>query len=125
VGLKQISGPNKAQSSFISDEYVAIMVQPLHKTIKVLAFAIARFRPLYISLETASDFSSSTNAFAVLQSLQKEAKEGIFIFRFVPSCSEYFYLKIGEFSCPHQLQRAYVTVEVQNRESISLTLRNT
>ncbi len=31
-GLKQKSTPNKAQSSFISDEYVPILVQPLDKT---------------------------------------------------------------------------------------------
>ena len=31
-GLKQKSTPNKAQSSFISDEYVSILVQPLDKT---------------------------------------------------------------------------------------------
>jgi site-specific DNA-cytosine methylase len=31
AGLKQISRPNKAQSSFISSENVAIMVQPLDK----------------------------------------------------------------------------------------------
>ena len=31
-GLKQISSPNKAQTSFISYEYVPIMVQPLYKT---------------------------------------------------------------------------------------------
>ncbi len=32
AGLRQISSPNKAQSSFVSKEYVAIVVQPLHKT---------------------------------------------------------------------------------------------
>ncbi len=32
TGLKQISSPNKAQSSFVSHEYVAVMVQPLNKT---------------------------------------------------------------------------------------------
>ena len=32
TGLRQISSPNKAQSSFISEEYVPILVQPLHKT---------------------------------------------------------------------------------------------
>jgi hypothetical protein len=31
AGLKQISRPNKAQSSFVSDEYVSIMIQPLKK----------------------------------------------------------------------------------------------
>ncbi|MGQ4646126.1 DUF3131 domain-containing protein [Lyngbya aestuarii] len=32
MGLRQISSPNKAQSSFVSKEYVPIVVQPLHKT---------------------------------------------------------------------------------------------
>jgi len=32
AGLKQISSPNKAQSRFISGEYVPILIQPLHKT---------------------------------------------------------------------------------------------
>jgi hypothetical protein len=32
TGLKQISTPNKAQSSFISDEYVSILIEPLHET---------------------------------------------------------------------------------------------
>ncbi len=32
--LKQKSSPNKAQTSFISYEYVAILVQPLDKTIR-------------------------------------------------------------------------------------------
>ena len=31
-GLRQISSPNKAQSRFISEEYVPIVIQPLHKT---------------------------------------------------------------------------------------------
>jgi hypothetical protein len=31
-GLKQISSPDKGQSSFIREEYVPIVVQPLHKT---------------------------------------------------------------------------------------------
>ncbi len=32
AGLRQISSPNKAQSGFVSNEYVPIVVQPLHKT---------------------------------------------------------------------------------------------
>jgi integrase/recombinase XerD len=32
--LKQKSSPNKAQTSFISDEYVTILVQPFDKTIR-------------------------------------------------------------------------------------------
>ena len=32
TGLRQISSPNKAQSGFVSNEYVPIVVQPLHKT---------------------------------------------------------------------------------------------
>ena len=32
--LKQKSSPNKAQASFISGEYVAILVEPLDKTIR-------------------------------------------------------------------------------------------
>jgi len=32
TGLRQISSPNKAQTSFVSKEYVPIMVQPLYKT---------------------------------------------------------------------------------------------
>lgn len=32
AGLRQILSPNKAQSCFVSHEYVAIVVQPLHKT---------------------------------------------------------------------------------------------
>ena len=32
AGLRQISSPNKAQSSFISHEYVPIVVEPLDKT---------------------------------------------------------------------------------------------
>lgn len=31
-GLKQISSPNIAQTSFVSEEYVPIVVQPLDKT---------------------------------------------------------------------------------------------
>ena len=32
TGLRQISSPNKAQSAFVSKQYVPIVVQPLHKT---------------------------------------------------------------------------------------------
>jgi hypothetical protein len=32
AGLRQISSPNQAQSSFVSHEYVPIVVQPLDKT---------------------------------------------------------------------------------------------
>ena len=32
AGLKQISSPNKAQTRFVSHEYVMIVVQPLDKT---------------------------------------------------------------------------------------------
>ena len=32
AGLRQISSPNKAQSSFVSEEYVPIVFQPLDKT---------------------------------------------------------------------------------------------
>ncbi|MEW5857512.1 MAG: hypothetical protein AB1861_09035 [Cyanobacteriota bacterium] len=31
AGLRQISSPNKAQSSFVSKEYVPIVVQPLYE----------------------------------------------------------------------------------------------
>jgi len=34
TGLKQISCPNKAQSRFISEEYVTILIEPLEKTIR-------------------------------------------------------------------------------------------
>jgi len=32
AGLRQISSPNKAQSRFVSEEYVPIVIQPLDKT---------------------------------------------------------------------------------------------
>jgi hypothetical protein len=32
AGLRQISSPNKAALGFVSNEYVPIVVQPLHKT---------------------------------------------------------------------------------------------
>jgi len=32
AGLRQISSPNKAQTGFVSEEYVPIVVQPLYKT---------------------------------------------------------------------------------------------
>ncbi len=32
TGLRQISSPNKAQSGFVSEEYVPILIEPLHKT---------------------------------------------------------------------------------------------